>query len=346
MSKKRTTIIDVAKAVGMNYSTVSLALRGDTRIRVDTRNRIQLAAAQLGYMPNHLAKSLSGGATRVIGVMLTDMNSFFAPSLEEFQSVGELAGYTVTVHFCSWDPARELRDLQRFCENCVEGVIWAPSRWNATYLTQTAACLDRSRIPVVLMGRAVDSEPVTYHQVGVQVEESVELGLQYLMAKGHRRIGLATASGMPGVRGEMHRRRLPWFRQAYNRMHLPLTVEDIFETDDNDHGGMEIAMKLLQRPKSSWPSAIFAADDMLARGLYKGLTLMNVQVPDNIGILGFDVPDESVTLPMPITTVSLETRNAARMIMDVLLKVIDGQLPQKPARVLSVEPKIIERTSC
>ncbi len=115
MPRKHVTIIDVAREAGVDDSTVSLALRGDLRITERTRSHIREVASRLNYLPNQLARSLSGGRSRMIGVMLPDMeNRFFAPPMEEFHAAAECKGYSFSIKFCNWDPGRERQGILQF----------------------------------------------------------------------------------------------------------------------------------------------------------------------------------------------------------------------------------------
>jgi LacI family transcriptional regulator len=343
---KRVTIMDVARAASVNYSTVSLALRGDTRIKPVTRERIQATAKQLGYMPNHLARALSGGATRVIGVMLTEMSRYFTEPLDLIQTVGEKLGYTLSVHFCSWNQERERLGLQKFSESRVEGVIWAPSEWSGDSFLEAGNELNEHGIPCVMLGLSEENKPVFCHQVGVHKEESIRLGVEYLVQKGHHDIALATASKLPGMYGGMHRLRLPAFLSVLSEMGIPLKESNVLETLDHDHGGVEIAIELSRRPRDQWPTAIFATDDMLARGLAKGFAALGIQIPDDISLIGFDVvQDNSLAFPK-LTNISLESQEVAARSIELLLEILQEKTPPKPHQVIVVPPKLIEGSSC
>lgn len=344
--KKRATIMDVAREVGVDFSTVSLALRKDPRIRPETRERIEAAATKIGYVPNQLARSLSGGATRVIGVMLTEMSRFFAAPLEEFQRVGEAAGYTLSVHFSWWNMERERKGMQQFCENRVEGVLWAPDSFDLS-LQGTAQLLHDANIPTVMLGLVHDvGASIPCHQVGIDMKKALQLGLEHLTALGHRRIAVVTAAGMKGARGGMFQHRLRLLQDLFREFDLPLKKEDIFITNDHEHGGIEIAMQLAQRPRSQWPSALYVSEDALARSLAKSLCALNIRIPEDISLLGYDVGSNEPMGTVPLTTVSLKNEDIAGRAIKLLLSLIEKKTPVTRFKKMVIPAIIIERGSC
>lgn len=345
---KRKTIMDVAREAGVDFSTVSLALRKDPRIRSETRERIEAAARQIGYVPNRIARSLSGGATRVIGVMLTEMSRFFATPLEEFQRIGEAAGYTLSVHFSWWDMERERKGMQQFCENCVESIIWAPTAFDAVSLQETASLLHNARITTVMLGLAHENENLALpcHQIGIDIKSGLRLGLEHLLSLGHRHIAIATAAGTEGRRGEMFRLRLRILKELFTELQLPLDGSDILLTTDHEHGGIEIAMQLAHRPRSKWPTAVFAAEDSLARSLAKSFHALDISIPQDISLLGYHVGSDQPMGPVPLSTVSLESDNFATQAINLLFDLMRKKLPNEPHQIITVPSNIIERSSC
>lgn len=336
--------MDVAAHAGVDYSTVSLALRGDKRITDQTREKVQKSANRLGYMPNHLARSLSGGSTRVLGVMFTEMSRFFSEPLEILQTAGERAGYTLSVHFSSWNQDRERQGLRRFCESCVDGVIWAPSQWAGDSFAQMAQDLEKQKIPCVLLGLAEDERVTSCHQVGGLREEPIRLAIGHLKELGHRRIGLVTAASMPGMYGGMHRHRLPTYQAVLKEMGITLREQDMFDALDHDHGGLEIAVELSRRPRKDWPSAILATDDMLARSLAKGLQALGITIPQDISLMGFDVVQDAEA--EVLSSVSMEVEETARRAIELMLSLQDKKTAATTRQRIIIPPRLIVGSSC
>ena len=339
---KRVTIVEVARATGLDNSTVSLALRGDCRIAEKTRRHVADVAQRLHYVPNQLASALSSGRSHVIGVMLPGLeNQFFAPHLEEFQAAAERSKNAISLKFCDWDLKREENGLIQFCESRVDGLIWCPAGGPLERLKTLAAKLHAAEMTFVILGG-----PKLGHTVGTSETQALKLGAEYLVARGHRRIAIATATAVPGLRGELHRNRLRIMREALHAAGVQVDDANIFETADNEYGGVEFAVPLRKRKPASRPTAIYAADDMLARAVVRGLRVAGIAVPDSISVLGFDDAPRGASGPVPITTVSLEARGNGRKAIELLLDLIAKRLPASPFKTIRLEPRLVERASC
>jgi LacI family transcriptional regulator len=344
---KRITILDIARAVGVDNSTVSLALRDDGRITEATRQRVREAARRLNYVPNQLARSLSGGRSRLVGVMLTDMeNRFFSPALEEFQTAAERNGIALSVQFCSWNQEREERGIEQFCGSQVEGIIWAPTDGGSERYECILRRMQSAMIPCVLFGLAGRPDRVTAHQVGVSEREAIRAGLEYLHSLHHQRMGVATAVSATGMRSTLHRNRLAHMRLVAGELGMTIDDQLVWDTEDNTYGGVEIAARLVRMPLPQWPTAVFASDDMLGRALLSGLRALGVRVPEEISVLGFDdAPDDS-TGPVSLTSVSLEARQNGAETFALLMGLIGGTIEAEPRRVVKLSPRIVQRASC
>jgi len=342
------TMADIARAAGVDNSTVSLALRGDVRITEATRVRIRQAATRLGYVTNNLARSLSSRRSRLIGVLLTDAeNHFFAAPLEEIHEHAGAAGYAVSVKFSGWETARERLCLRQFCESRVDGLIWATAFSAADVIdAEVTGGLSAGGVPIVTLGNELLLQQGLAHCVGMQTATAIQCGIDHLTALGHQRIGLATAAAADSLRGRMHRDRIGWARAALANAGCLLPAADIFDTADNQYGGVALAAQLAQRPRTEWPSAIFAFDDMLARALIAGLAALGVHVPGEISVLGFDDAPGDTEGPVPITSVSLEARAVGRQAIGLLLGLLDGSVPPKPMHSVVLQPRITVRASC
>ena len=344
MAEQRITILDIAKKAGVNGSTVSLALRNDRRIRPTTRQRILEIAGQMNYVPNRMARSLGGGKTRMIGVLLTDLdNSFFAPALEEMQAAGHAGGYDLMVDFSLGDAHREIRAVRQFCESRVDGVIWAPAWGNDERRAGIAAILNRASIPFVLLAME-DPAHVFGHQVGARFD-ALTVVADYLLEKGHRRIGVACSTTAPGMRGHIHRRRQALLREYLAKVGHPLRDADVYDTRRNLYGGVALAAEISRLPAQDRPTAIIATDDMIAQALVAGFDVVGMAVPQEISVIGCDGSPRNDEALVPLTTLSLEIGPVANRAIKLLLDLTRGSLPRQPLRSIEISPRLIERAS-
>ncbi len=343
-SAKRVTINDVAKHAEVDGSTVSLALRGDPRITEATRARVLQAAKMLGYVPNELAKSMRGGRTRVLGVMLTDLNNrYFARPLEEFQTLADEKKFTLSVKFSSWDTDREERGLGSFCESRADGIIWATTSDETEGFGRMLRTLAAAHMPVVLLAATAQKPPLC-HQVGVTGE--MDIALQYLVDLGHRRIGFACASRMEGWRSKQQIKRRDQFIQRCTELGLTLAPQDVLETTDNEYGGVQLAMQLVGRPREQWPTALLAADDMIGRAMVAGLHALGVKIPDEISVMGIDDAPGDEDSILPLTSVDMRAAETGREAMNLLIGIVEGDIPAQPFQTKKLQPRVAVRSTC
>lgn len=338
-------MLDVAREVGVDRSTVSLALRGDRRISPETQARVAQAAQRLGYMPNQLARSLSGGRTQVIGVMLPTMvNQFYAPHLREIQDGAEAAGLSLTVKFCDWDLASEERGLRHFCESRVDGVIWSPVDRPERDMNALVDKIENAGARCVIIASA--ELKLNASRVAISQESAVQAGIEYLKKLGHQRIGIATAKDVSGMRSAVHQIRLGVMRMLFAGAGISVADRDIFATSDNEYGGVRLAARIAAMPAEERPTAIFAADDMLARAMVAGFLVHNVRVPQDISVLGFDDAPGDVDSEVAITSVSLQARECGRQLIKLMLELMRRRTDDTAPKTVILEPRIVERDSC
>ncbi|MDQ8193509.1 LacI family DNA-binding transcriptional regulator [Coraliomargarita sp. SDUM461004] len=341
---RKITIHQIAKEVGLNASTVSLALRGDPKVREKTRDRILEAAKRMNYEPNNLARSLSNGRTRIIGVMLSDMSRFYEESLEAVFTLGEAAGFTISVRFCSWDQAREKAGLHSFVSNRIDGIIWGPTDYNTAEIAEMDALLHKFEVPTVMYGLPDDTQSLHCYQIGLDMQKSIQVGLAHLKSYGHTDIALLAATEVQGMFGRMYRRRMAMFRDAFIAEGLHLDDRRIFEVGDDNCGGLDLALKLSQMERSQWPTAIFAADDLLARELVKSFKTLGVRVPEEISVIGYDVFPWA--MGGQLCSVNLNTKEIGEKAIQMLLKCINSEHPQQFDQRVEVLPQIRLGTTC
>lgn len=345
MSKTRVTMQDIARSLGVDHSTVSLALRSDPRIPEQTRDRVHRAAQKLNYMPNHLARTLSGGRSRVVGVMMPDMrNQFFVPHVEEIQAMAERQDLAVSIKFSNWDLDREDRGLLQFCTGRVDGIIWAPIIRTEDAMVDMLKKIDSAAAKLVVIGGVHMGLPM--NRVRCSSLRATRVAVDYLVKLGHRRVGLAGATRMAGNRGDHHRIRVQDMRDALAEVGLGVRDQDVFTTADDLCGGVEIAGQIAKLDPKDRPTVVFAADDMLAREMIAGFTVIGVDVPNDISVLGYDDAPGDATAPIALTSVSLRGRDVGRHAGQLLADLIEGAVTEKEPQFIALEPEIVERASC
>jgi LacI family transcriptional regulator len=344
MPEGAATILDIARESGVDNSTVSLALRGNARIPDKTRQRILEVASRLNYTPNQSARALSRGRSRVIGIMLSDLaNQFFGPYIDQIQLAAEEHNLAVSLKLCAWDLERQSRGILQFCESRVDGIVWAPVGGDqdvAPLLRRIGQCGAKC----VLMG--IPPAGITMNFVHSWETEALKVGAEHLRSLNHQRIGIATATGVPSQRGVRHVARLERMVAAIVEAGGTVDERHIFRTADNSYGGVELAGMFARTPVRDRPTAIFAADDMLARALIAGLLVQGLRVPQDVSVLGYDdAPGDGMGI-VPLTSVGLDAVAAGRRIAELIIDLVEGKAAGKPPQHIMLHPRVAERSSC
>lgn len=297
MSTKRTraTISDVASEAGVHPSTVSRVLNdhvGST-IRPATRERVLAAADRLGYRPSALARSLRLQRTLTLGMLVPDItNPFFSSIIKGAEDAALERGYNLILCNSEDDPEREATYLRLLRGRQVDGVLIASSQMADATIAQLRA----ESFPFVLLNRAAQNDEdlavvVDNHAAAVEV-------IAHLAALGHHRVG--HIAGPQNTTTGVDRREGYETGVLANGLadELDLVVEaDAFSEEAGDRAlGIMLA-------GPARPTAVFAANDLIAIGMLQRLRRIGASVPGDLSIVGFnDIPLAGLLEPA-LTTV-------------------------------------------
>src|SRR5439155_393102 len=286
----RVTIRDVAVKAGVSPMTVSRVINDSPRVNDGTRRRVEAAIAELGYVPNRLARGLIRRKTGALGVIVPDVaNPFFTLVVRGGEEVAWRAGYHVILCNTQADLERERGYLEDMLSFQVEGLLIAPvsdrSRPHLRVLTQNG-------VPFVLIDRAIAG----YHGDLVQGDSVVGARqlVDHLITLGHRRIAMITETDEVSTA----RDRLLGYREAIEAAGIEFSPELVAETSAVDpRGAHEATCRLLDL--SEPPTAIFSVNNIAVGGVEAGGTKWVCAVGD-----GPDGVLETQTFP---TTTPAET---------------------------------------
>lgn len=291
----RTTIIDVAAEAGVHPSTVSRVLTGHagSTIRPATRQRVLAATDRLGYRPSAVARSLRLQRTLTLGMLVPDItNPFFSSIIKGAEDAARQRGYNLILCNSEDEPQREATYLRVLRERQVDGLLIASSQM----ADDSIAELRGEGFPFVLLNRATQNAEdlavvVNNHAAAVEV-------VAHLAALGHRRVGhiAGPSNTTTGVdRREGYRAGV----LAYGLADEPeLVVEANAFSEEAGHRALGIMLGGPARP-----TAVFAANDLLAIGMLQRLRQIGAHVPGDLSIVGFnDIPLAGLLEPA-LTTV-------------------------------------------
>jgi len=321
MSERPPTSHDVARAAGVSQPTVSRALRGDPRVTEATRERVEQAARELGYVASDRGRSLATRRTGRVGVVVEDLdNPFYLELLDELHERLERGGTRMIVFTPRHD---DPHGLERLVDGSIDGVVLT-----TTFLDSPLPGLLRDRgFPFVLLNRVVDDDGVTSCSVDNRL--GGELGAQELLDAGHRAIGAVfgpsqTSTGRDrelGVRAAL--------RAAGVALHGMRRGPYTYET------GHAAALELLG--VDDRPTALFCGNDVIALGALNACHRLGLRVPQDVSLVGFDDIAMASWDLIRLTTIRQDLRRMAQIAVELVL-----EPPARPERVV-LEPEVVRR---
>jgi len=327
-----TTLHDVAKRAGVAPITVSRVINHSGYVSRETRERVERAIDELGYVPNTLARGLRSKRSNTLALVMTDItNPFFTVIARGVEDTASLSGYTVI--FCNTDEneTEEYKYARILAQKQVDGVILVP----ACSSSKTVEFFQAKEIPVVLIDRSVPD--VETDAVRCDSVSGAQKLVKLLLDLGHTRI--AALTGPRGVSTAEDRIR------GYRRALAEAGLEDkglVSYGSFTQDSGYDLALKVMG--STPLPTAIFCANNFITIGVMKAMRDMGVRVPEDVALVGFD--DLPVNLVVdPFFTVAAQPaylmgQRGTQMLLDRLT----GKAPQKyQQEILPIE--IITRQS-
>jgi DNA-binding LacI/PurR family transcriptional regulator len=319
---------DVAREAGVSRALVSLVMRERPNVSEERRRRVLAAAAKLGYRPNAMARSLASRRTKTVGVILDDLrNPFFAEIAGGVEELASEAGYQLLLAAGGRQARRERVALDALLEHRVSGIILVSPRMPAGDIAAAAA-----EAPLVIVGRSVRG--VDADSVLINEAHGAGLVLDHLIGLGHERI--AHVDGGSGAGGPQRRAAYLRIMRAHRLARHALVIPGDF----TEEAGVSAAGELLRR--AELPTAIFAANDMVAAGLLGGLDRAGVQVPDDVSIVGYDNISIAHLAHVSLTTVDQPRTEMGRLALELLLDRIDNR---RANEVRLIEPSLVVRST-
>lgn len=272
---RRATLRDVAEAAGVSRSTASRALTGQGYVAESVRDRVQSTARELGYVPDAMARTLKQRRSRSIGILVTDLrNQFYADLAAGASQQAKASGYTTMLVDDGFSDDDDESIAEAFVALRVGGVIVTPT--SAT----VPEYLHRHGIPVVEVDRQFAAD--RNDAVVVDNRAGARAATEHLLGLGHRRIALfidetdwTTGADRCAGYGEA-------FEAAGVEVDPDLVVSAGWDVEDSRMR----ALAMLQRPDR--PTAVFAANNVLAEGVWRAIAELGLTLPRDVSLVAFD----------------------------------------------------------
>ncbi|MBY5980013.1 LacI family DNA-binding transcriptional regulator [Ferrimonas balearica] len=327
------TIKDVARLAGVSTTTVSHVLNETRFVSEDAKARVMQAVAALNYVPNTVARSLKGGSSRVLGMLVTDTNNpFYADLIQWVDRVAYRHGYNLMLCNTQGNADRARDYLAMLAQRRVDGMLLMSSD---TQQETMADLSERLAMPAVVM----DSAPAEagYDRILDDSEMGGELAVTHLIEQGHQRIGLL--AGPLSKRNSQSR--LSGYRHALTKAGLAADDNWVCSDELSFEGGYRAMHALLARKQQL--TAVFASNDLMAMGAMRALMEAGLRVPEDVSVVGYDdIPAARYCNP-PLTTVRQPMEALAEQALSMLLDRI--REPSLPGRQVVLPPALVGRDS-
>ncbi|MBL8537167.1 MAG: LacI family DNA-binding transcriptional regulator [Hyphomonadaceae bacterium] len=303
------TINDVATLAGVSIKTVSRVLNGEPHVRPALRQRVMQAVEQLAYTPNQAARRLAGNRSFLIALLYNNPSPSYVAAIQEgaARRCREL-GYHLIV-----EPLERERDNDPLPVSVMmktlapDGVILIPPLSDDAALLQQLARFETPVVRIAGYGDGPGSLLLTPER------EAGRMAVAHFIAKGHKRIGIVAPPSLHQAADE----RLLGYKDALEAAGLPVDPDLIVRGRFDVESGQEAAIHLLalRRP----PTAIFAANDEMAMGVMRIAREKQLQIPDDLSIVGFDDTPSSRSAWPPLTTVRQPLNELSAAAVDLIV---------------------------
>lgn len=309
---RRPRIQDVAALAGVSLGAVSAVLNGNGRLSTATRDRVRSAIKSLGYRPDLYASNLARRQTRVLGLVVSNLqNPFFSETAQAIEEEAARHNYQISLMATNFSPERQRAAVERLLGARIAGIAVITSEHDKA----ARRLLISSGVPSIFLDVA---KPVK-SSAAIQVDSlgGMRSAVEHLIELGHRKILFVRSSHDKNVPLLSHTLRDEGFAAAvhtYRKLKLTTNVVDV---DGSDAGAGERA--ILSAIGRIPFTAVVAINDVIAMGICRGLQASGLRIPDDVSVVGFDDTYFARFLNPPLTTVNIPCGQLGRIAVEALL---------------------------
>lgn len=327
------TIKDIARVSGVSYSTVSRVLNNKDHVRPEKREQVLAAVSRLQYVVNPQARSLAGGRSNVIGLLVPELgNGYIGEVIRGIDDALASSGYDLMLYTTHRHADKEATYLRTLAHGLTDGLLLLVPSDPRAYLET----LRQEQFPyVVIDHQGFDDFSPTVIAKNYQAALDATA---YLIGLGHRRIGF--------IMGQRHlnsaSERYKGYRDALQAHGIAFDPDLVVDGEFLQGVSYVVADQLLSLPDR--PTAIFAANDLCAFGAMDAARNHGLSIPHDVSILGFDDIPQSASVRPALTTVRQPLAEMGRIATRMLLDYIET--PQQPRERIFLDTELVIRDSC
>lgn len=319
------TIKDVAKELGVSYSSISRALNGKEGVSKATRDKILEAAERMGYQPNDLARGLVNKISKTVGVIIPDINNpFFGEIVAGITDASNENEYNIFLCISGWNAKNEKEYFNTLRKKRVDGIILKSAGKNEDY--------DDIKSPLMIIERY--SKYHEFDSVEVDNELGGYLAVKHLLDCGYR--NLAFILGKEDYFASQ--RRLKGAKKALEENGMSVNDELVIEGRFSIEGGRMAAEKLFEKGQPI--DAIFGMNDLIALGALQYCNENDINVPDEVGVIGYDNISYAGLPQIQLTTIHQPKYELGKMLFETLLEKIQQQDTARLTKKIILNPEL------
>ena len=307
------TIKDVAREAGVSIGSVSNVLNKTSYVSSDMQESVMNAVEKLGYVPRTKAKRDKRLSTNCIGLIIPDINNPFYPEMA--RGVEDLAvknGYSLLLGNSDRNRDKESKYIEVLLKKKVDGIVIVKPQLSPKEIARLSA-----KCPLILVDNAMNVDG-NCDIINVDDIGGITAGMKLLYGYGHRRI--AFISGL--LESESSRMRLRAYEEFMESHGIAHHDELVKNGTYSWHSGYTCAVELFRTV--SPPTAIFAANDLMAIGAMKAANERKISIPNEVSIIGYDGIEMAQLVTPRLTTIRQPKYETGSLAMELLLKRIQN----------------------
>ncbi len=327
------TIKDIAEVAGVSVATVSRVLNNKDNVRKETKDKVMDIAKELNYQADFNARSLKTNKTHTLGLIIPDLtNPFYAQTSSIIENVVHDLGYSTII--CNTNNQPKLQDeyINILRQRRVDGIIFGSARIDDKSITD----LKTKNVPYITYHRCLKKGDTNY--ITTDDVKGIKQAVDYLVSCGHKKIAFLSGPRIYSTSIE----RLRGFLQARKEYNLDFDPDLIRDGEFVEEKAWEETQNLINLTDP--PTAIIAANDIMALGALDCCIKSGLSVPQDISIIGYDDIYISSHARIQLTTVSVHPEKIARKTAELFVKKVLTKENSESVQ-LRLDPKLIIRNT-
>jgi LacI family transcriptional regulator len=323
-------IFDVAREAEVSVATVSRVLNNDPTVRPSTRRVVEMAMAELGYLPNAGARALRQSRSKMIGLVLPSLsNPTYEQIIGGIEDTARENGYSLLLCDSRWNPQIQSANVRTLFERRVEGLVIFPTGDSCPELDLYA----RANLPVVIVYSA--ESPFTLPTLYLNHRAGLKAAIEYLAGLGHQRIAIVTPQLLP------YRARADDYREILADLGLPYDPSlVVFATVHTTDSGQAEALFA----RSDRPTAIISATARLAPSVLFSIRRAGLSIPRDISFITMGDSPWAEAYNPPLTAVPYDRLRLGREVAEYIFARLAGE--EAEALLTEIKSELLIRESC